>query len=78
MSDTLDTLENITYDELNEGDTATFTRTLSESADGSVFFRVPELARCIDRRPLVNHQVTIPIVDCLGRSFQRFNRTAED
>ncbi|MDO6824540.1 MaoC/PaaZ C-terminal domain-containing protein [Marinobacter sp. 1_MG-2023] len=30
MSDTLDTLENITYDELNEGDTATFTRTLSE------------------------------------------------
>ena len=26
MSDTLDTLENITYDELNEGDTATFTR----------------------------------------------------
>jgi acyl dehydratase len=30
MSDTLDTLENITYSELNEGDTATFTRTLSE------------------------------------------------
>jgi acyl dehydratase len=30
MSDTLDTLENITYAELNEGDTATFTRTLSE------------------------------------------------
>ncbi|WP_417566783.1 MaoC/PaaZ C-terminal domain-containing protein [Marinobacter sp.] len=30
MSDTLDTLENITYDELNEGDTAIFTRTLSE------------------------------------------------
>ncbi|HBF94050.1 MAG TPA: 3-hydroxybutyryl-CoA dehydratase, partial [Marinobacter adhaerens] len=30
MSDTLDTLENITYDELNEGDTATFTRTLTE------------------------------------------------
>lgn len=30
MSDTLDTLENITYEELNEGDTATFTRTLSE------------------------------------------------
>ncbi|MBC7182213.1 MAG: MaoC family dehydratase N-terminal domain-containing protein [Marinobacter sp.] len=30
MSDTLDTLDNITYDELNEGDTATFTRTLSE------------------------------------------------
>lgn len=30
MSDTLDTLENITYDELNEGDTATFVRTLSE------------------------------------------------
>ncbi|WP_417514954.1 MaoC/PaaZ C-terminal domain-containing protein [Marinobacter sp.] len=30
MSDTLDTLENITYDELNEGDTAKFTRTLSE------------------------------------------------
>ncbi|MGO1502413.1 MAG: MaoC/PaaZ C-terminal domain-containing protein [Marinobacter sp.] len=30
MSDTPDTLENITYNELNEGDTATFTRTLSE------------------------------------------------
>ncbi|GGE72461.1 hypothetical protein GCM10011533_26030 [Streptosporangium jomthongense] len=30
MSDTLDTLENITYEELNEGDTATLTRTLSE------------------------------------------------
>ncbi len=30
MSDTLDTLENITYDELNEGDSATFTRTLTE------------------------------------------------
>ncbi|MGO1749234.1 MAG: MaoC/PaaZ C-terminal domain-containing protein [Marinobacter sp.] len=30
MSGTLDTLENITYDELHEGDTATFTRTLSE------------------------------------------------
>ncbi|MBK1849780.1 MULTISPECIES: MaoC/PaaZ C-terminal domain-containing protein [unclassified Marinobacter] len=30
MSDTLDTLVNITYDELNEGDTATFTRTLTE------------------------------------------------
>lgn len=30
MSDTLDTLENLTYDELHEGDTATFTRTLSE------------------------------------------------
>lgn len=30
MTDTLDTLENITYEELNEGDTATFTRTLSE------------------------------------------------
>lgn len=30
MSDTLDTLENITYDELNEGDTATFTRSLTE------------------------------------------------
>ncbi len=30
MSDTLDTLENITYNELNEGDTATFIRTLSE------------------------------------------------
>jgi acyl dehydratase len=30
MSDTLDTFENITYDELNEGDTAVFTRTLSE------------------------------------------------
>tara|TARA_Y100000589_G_scaffold204856_1_gene193274 strand:- start:319 stop:960 length:642 start_codon:yes stop_codon:yes gene_type:complete len=30
MNDTLDTLENLTYDELNEGDTATFTRTLTE------------------------------------------------
>jgi len=30
MNDTLDTLENVTYDELNEGDTATFTRTLTE------------------------------------------------
>jgi 3-hydroxybutyryl-CoA dehydratase len=30
MSDTLDSLENITYTELNEGDTATFIRTLSE------------------------------------------------
>ncbi|WP_144776679.1 MaoC/PaaZ C-terminal domain-containing protein [Marinobacter maritimus] len=30
MSDTLDILENITYDELNEGDAATFVRTLSE------------------------------------------------
>ena len=30
MSDNLDTLENITYDELNEGDSATFTRTLTE------------------------------------------------
>ena len=30
MSDTLDTLENLTYGELHEGDTATFTRTLSE------------------------------------------------
>lgn len=30
MSDTLDTLENITYDELNEGDSATFMRTLTE------------------------------------------------
>ena len=30
MSDALDILENITYDELNEGDTATFVRTLSE------------------------------------------------
>lgn len=30
MSDTSDTLENITYDQLNEGDTATFTRTLTE------------------------------------------------
>ncbi|MFP3978327.1 MaoC/PaaZ C-terminal domain-containing protein [Marinobacter sp. KMM 10035] len=30
MSDTLDTLENITYDELNQGDTATFTRSLTE------------------------------------------------
>lgn len=30
MSDTLDTLENITYNELQEGDTATFSRTLSE------------------------------------------------
>jgi len=31
MSGTLDTLENITYNELNEGDTATFTRTLTET-----------------------------------------------
>jgi len=31
MNDTLDTLENVTYDELNEGDTATFTRTLTEN-----------------------------------------------
>ncbi|GHD45784.1 Acyl dehydratase [Marinobacter persicus] len=30
MSDTLDILENITYQELNEGDSATFTRTLTE------------------------------------------------
>ncbi|MDN6318613.1 MAG: MaoC family dehydratase N-terminal domain-containing protein [Marinobacter sp.] len=30
MSDTLDTLENLTYNELHEGDTATFTRTLTE------------------------------------------------
>lgn len=30
MSHTPDTLENITYGELNEGDTATFTRTLTE------------------------------------------------
>ncbi|MEX2475952.1 MaoC/PaaZ C-terminal domain-containing protein [Marinobacter sp.] len=30
MSDTQETLENITYNELNEGDTATFTRTLTE------------------------------------------------
>lgn len=30
MSDTLDTLENLTYDELHEGDTATFARTLTE------------------------------------------------
>ncbi|QBM17161.1 (R)-specific enoyl-CoA hydratase [Marinobacter sp. JH2] len=30
MSDTLDILENITYNELNEGDSATFTRTLTE------------------------------------------------
>lgn len=30
MSETLDILENITYDELNEGDAATFVRTLSE------------------------------------------------
>ncbi|MBK1871712.1 MULTISPECIES: MaoC/PaaZ C-terminal domain-containing protein [Marinobacter] len=30
MSDTFDTLENITYNELNEGDTATFTRSLTE------------------------------------------------
>ncbi|MDY6815140.1 MAG: MaoC/PaaZ C-terminal domain-containing protein [Pseudomonadota bacterium] len=30
MNDPLDTLENVTYDELNEGDTATFTRTLTE------------------------------------------------
>ncbi|KAA1175086.1 3-hydroxybutyryl-CoA dehydratase [Marinobacter salinexigens] len=31
MSSPLDTLENITYDELNEGDSATFTRTLTEN-----------------------------------------------
>ncbi|TNE72815.1 MAG: 3-hydroxybutyryl-CoA dehydratase [Gammaproteobacteria bacterium] len=31
MSSALDTLENITYDELNEGDSATFTRTLTEN-----------------------------------------------
>ncbi|MDV3503551.1 MaoC/PaaZ C-terminal domain-containing protein [Marinobacter sp. M-5] len=30
MSDTPDTLENITYNELHEGDSATFTRTLTE------------------------------------------------
>ncbi|MDK8464308.1 MaoC/PaaZ C-terminal domain-containing protein [Marinobacter sp. SS13-12] len=30
MSDTLDTLENITYDELQEGDSATFVKTLTE------------------------------------------------
>lgn len=30
MSDTLDTLENLTYNELHEGDTATFTQTLTE------------------------------------------------
>lgn len=30
MNDTPETLENITYDELNEGDSATFTRTLTE------------------------------------------------
>lgn len=30
MSDTLDILENLTYDELNEGDSATLTRSLSE------------------------------------------------
>ncbi|WP_372965527.1 MaoC/PaaZ C-terminal domain-containing protein [Marinobacter sp.] len=30
MSEILETLENITYDELNEGDSATFTRTLTE------------------------------------------------
>lgn len=30
MTDATSTLDNITYDELNEGDTATFTRTLTE------------------------------------------------
>jgi acyl dehydratase len=30
MSDTLDTLENITYDELQEGDCATYVKTLTE------------------------------------------------
>ncbi len=30
MSETPDTLDNITYDELNEGDSATFSRTLTE------------------------------------------------
>lgn len=30
MSDTFDTLENITYDELQEGDSATFVKTLTE------------------------------------------------
>lgn len=30
MSETPDTLQNITYDELNEGDSATFSRTLTE------------------------------------------------
>jgi acyl dehydratase len=30
MSDTLDTLENITYEELQEGDSATFVKTLTE------------------------------------------------
>jgi len=30
MSDTLDTLENITYDELQEGDSATYVKTLTE------------------------------------------------
>lgn len=30
MHDTPDTLENVPYDELNEGDSATFTRTLTE------------------------------------------------
>ncbi|NMT63760.1 MaoC/PaaZ C-terminal domain-containing protein [Marinobacter orientalis] len=31
MSDTLDTLENITYDELQEGDSATYVKTLTEA-----------------------------------------------
>jgi len=30
MTDSIDTLDNITYDELNEGDSATFSRTLTE------------------------------------------------
>ncbi|WP_100640528.1 MaoC/PaaZ C-terminal domain-containing protein [Marinobacter salexigens] len=30
MNDSFDTLENVTYEELNEGDTATFARTLTE------------------------------------------------
>ena len=36
MSGTLDTLENLTYDELHEGDTATFTRTLLQTRAGAI------------------------------------------
>lgn|GEM_PF-203946 len=55
MSDTLDTLENLTYDELHEGDTATFTRSLSEnelvlfaavSGDVNPVHLDPEFAAC--------------------------------
>ncbi|WP_166268391.1 MaoC/PaaZ C-terminal domain-containing protein [Marinobacter caseinilyticus] len=38
MNDSLDFLENITYEELTEGDTATFTRTLTE--DELVLFAI--------------------------------------